>query len=40
MDTVYKVNDTKCDIRYMHMEVEFVMSSSVTGTAWLISDNF
>lgn len=33
MNTAYKVNDIKCDIHYMHMEVEFVMSSSVTGTA-------
>ena len=33
MDTAYEVNDIKCDIQYMHMEVDLVMSSSVTGTA-------
>jgi len=33
MDTAYKVNDIKCDIQYMHMEVDLVMSSNVTGTA-------
>jgi hypothetical protein len=33
IDTAYKVNDIKCDIQYMHMEVELVISSSVTGTA-------
>jgi len=33
MDTAYKVNDIKCDKQHMHMEVDLVMSSSVTGTA-------
>jgi len=29
MDTAYKVNDIKCDIQCVHMEVELVMPSSV-----------
>ena len=32
-DTAYKVNDIKCDIQCMHMEVDIAMSSSVRGTA-------
>jgi hypothetical protein len=31
--TAYKVNDIKCDIQCMDMEVDIAMSSSVTGTA-------
>jgi len=32
-DTAHKVNDIKCDIQCMHMEVDIAMSSSVRGTA-------
>jgi hypothetical protein len=28
-DTAHKVNYNKCDIQYMYLEVELVMSSSV-----------